>query len=274
MLIQIVEPTEIHSQALALLKKNGHQLIIDEPTLAQIKTLEAIFIRTYTQANRSFLEKYPNLKYLLRAGVGLDNIDLNYCKSQKITVINSPGANANAVAEMVIALATLLLRNFAPQNYLLTKKKWRERNLIGFEIKNKTIGLVGCGAIGKLVSKKLANYEVKQILGFDPFLNQEELIKYGIIKTELEDLINKADIISLHLPLNKQTINLFSLPQLKKMKKTASIINTSRGGIINETDLISDLGFSQKEVFVNSYINFAKHNRRLHILFSEIAKKI
>ncbi len=241
MQIQIVEADEIHSQAIALLKKAGHKVLIGKLPEASKKNVEVIFIRTYTQADSNFLKSYPNLKYLLRAGVGLDNIDLDYCNNQKITVLNSPGANANAVAEMVVAQMIFLLRHFSEQSSLLYQKKWRNRKYIGTEISGKTIGLVGCGAIGRLVANKLANFQVKTILGYDPFLGKEDLMKSQIMKVELKAVIQQADLISLHLPLNKQTANLFTLAQFKLMKQSSYIINTSRGGIINETDLIDAL---------------------------------
>lgn len=236
MTIYIPEKDEIHPEAIELLHKAGIEIKYEIEDHAQI---EALFIRTYTVVDKKYLDQFPHLKYILRAGVGLDNIDIGECRRRNIKVINSPGANANAVAEYVVGLIIMMMRNILPQMNRLKKGEWRDRKYLGEEIKGKTIGIVGCGAIGKLVAKKLLNFEVKEILGYDPYLTEKQLLDHFIKKVSLDELVSSSDIISLHLPLTDETKNLFNMSKFRLMKKGSYIINTSRGGIINENDLIS-----------------------------------
>lgn len=240
MLIYITEKDEIHPRALNLLKQKGHSLIFSVDRTNQEK-IDVLFIRTYTHATKQYLDQFPNVKYILRAGVGLDNIDVEESKRRNIRVINAPGSNANAVAEYVIGIIILSLRNIPIHMSLLKEEKWREKRYMGYEVKGKIIGLVGCGAIGRLITKKLQHFEVEEILGYDPYLDTETLAKSNIKKCELNELLTSGDIISLHLPLTVETKNLISQKQLSKMRRSALLINTSRGGIINEMDLIAAL---------------------------------
>lgn len=240
MYIFITEKNEIYKEAIDLLRKNKLKVILDikEANYKKDK-INAVFIRTYTKVDKNFLDNFPNLKFILRAGVGLDNIDVNECYKRRITIINSPGANANSVAEFVIGLIILLLRNFAPQSLMFKNKKWRKKEFIGRELKNRTIGIVGCGAIGRILAQKLEAFQVKKILGYDPYLDELSLLKYKIIKTEkLRDLLQASDVVSLHLPLTKETKNFITKKEIEQMKRDSYLINTSRGGIINEKDLI------------------------------------
>lgn len=238
--ILITEPKEIHSDAVELLKNVGHSVFL-EPEEYDPNNVEVVFIRTYTSVSAEFLSKFPNLKYILRAGVGLDGIDLAECKKRSITVLNSPGANANAVAEFVVATMIMLLRNTPIQPDRLKKGLWRDRQFMGKELKGKVIGFVGCGAIAKSVIEKLKGFSIGTVYGYDPYLTFDELSPFGINKTSLEKLLEMSDIVSLHLPLTDKTKNLISLKELQLMKKSSYIINTSRGGIVNETDLIAAL---------------------------------
>lgn len=242
MLVYLTEPEGIHPAARKTLSKNGHRVLIKKNlSPSEKKRVEVLFIRTYTIINNKFLNDFPNLQFVLRAGVGLDNVDLQACQKRKIKVINAPGSNANAVAEFVVGLMILLLRNFDLQKNLLKKGGWREKELIGKEITGKTIGLIGCGAIGKLVTEKLQPFQPQKILGFDPFLDRKTLASLKIRKCGFNYLLKNADLVSLHLPLTPKTKNIVSLKELRMMKKTSYLINTSRGGIINEKDLITAL---------------------------------
>ena len=246
MKLLLFEKTEIHPSAVELLRK--HEFTIFEPTDPSLpkKDIQAIFIRTYTQINQDLLSEYPGLKYVIRAGVGLENIDLKTCETRGIKVFNSPGSNANAVAELVMCFMLMLIRNITPQMQSLRHGDWRSQYLMGSEIKDKTIGFLGCGAIGKNLALKLTNFGVKELLGYDPYLTQEQIAPFGFKKCEIPDILKNADLITLHLPLNNETKNLITKKEFKQMKKNCYIINTSRGGIINEVDLIDTL--KQKKI--------------------------
>lgn len=240
MKIYATEKNETHKSGIELLKKNGHTVIFD---LKKNKPadIDVLFIRTYTNATKEYLSQFTNLKYVLRVGVGLDNVDLDECKRRKITVINAPGSNANAVAEYVLGVAIMGLRSIPFQTNRLHEKEWRDKTHIGSEIKNKVIGIVGCGAIGRLIAKKLQNFEVKNILGYDPYLTEEQMKAAYIQKTELGELIKNSDIITLHMPLTPETKNMISKKTFSQMKKNTVLINAARGGIINEIDLVEAL---------------------------------
>lgn len=238
--ILVTEPKEIHREAIELLKQHSHTVITDE-SKADPSNIEALFIRTYTKVDGAYLDRFPAVKYILRSGVGLDNIDVTEAKNRGIAVINSPGSNANAVAEFAVGLIIALMRNVLPQVDRLKNGDWRDASLQGSEIPGKTVGLIGCGAIGRLIVQKMSGFGIASTLGYDPFLDKETLAKNSIEKCELADLISRADIVSLHLPLTPETRGLISMKELKTMKRTAYLINTSRGGIVNETDLIQAL---------------------------------
>jgi D-3-phosphoglycerate dehydrogenase len=262
----IFEHREIHKKAIHLLEKNGFETQINIPNQNQKKEIEAFFIRSYTKITKNLIKEYPNLKFILRAGVGLDNIDIDACQKKDIKIFNSPGANANAVSELVICLMILLLRKIPQQINSLKNGNWRDRNLIGAELKNKTIGLLGCGAIGQLIAQKLYNFNVKEIIAYDPFLDIKTLEKHNVRKYELDEVLKNSDIISLHLPLNSQTRGMINNQKLNQIKKGTYLINTSRGGILDESALIyslkkGHLAGAALDVFENEpNINLELHN--------------
>ncbi len=237
----IFEDPEIHPKALVLLKKNGFTLQTEIRNAGNKKEIGAFFIRTYTQVTSTLLDEYPNLKYILRAGVGLENIDIKACEKRGIKVISSPGSNANAVSELVVCFMILLIRKIPLQMDLLIKGSWRSQEKIGSELKNKTIGFLGCGAIGKLTIEKLIAFGIKEIIAYDPYLDEKTLKERRARKCELDEVLKNSDIITLHLPLNSETRGLINKEKLALIKKSACIINTSRGGIIDEEDLIKSL---------------------------------
>lgn len=239
MLIYVAEKDEIHLSAIKLLRDSGHKILFSLKDKDRSK-IEVIFIRTYTKLDKKFLNSFINLKYILRAGVGTDNIDTDEAKKRNINIVTSPGSNANSVAEFVVGITILLIKNINEQSVRIYKGKWRDKDLMGNDLKGKVLGLVGCGAIGKLVVKKLQGFEV-EFLGYDPYLDKKTLQESGIEKVSLQDLIKRSDIISLHLPLTPETAFLFTLKEFKKMKKNVIFVNTSRGKLVNEEDLIQAL---------------------------------
>lgn len=258
----IFENGEIHPKAIQILKDNGFSVATELSSAGDKKEIDAFLIRSYTKITPSLLDEYPSLKCVLRAGVGLDNVDVNACKKRGIKVINSPGSNANAVSELVVCFMILLLRRIPVQMDLLKNGQWRSKKEIGTELKNKVIGFIGCGAIGKLTTEKLRSFGIKEILAYDPYLDEATLRSRHARKCELDEVLKKSDVITLHLPLNKETHNLINKDKLALLKKGACIINTSRGGIVNEEDLIAALksghiGGAALDVFENEP-NFRK----------------
>jgi D-3-phosphoglycerate dehydrogenase len=234
--ILVTEANEIADEAVQMLKEHGFE-VLDEVQNNGANHIQGLFIRTYTQVTGDYLDKYPDLKFILRAGVGTDNIDLEECKLRNIEVFNAPGSNANAVAEYILTMSLLLLRNIPQQTEMLKNHLWRERSFIGGELAGKTFGLVGCGAVGKTLATKLQVFGPK-MLGYDPFVDEETLNKFSVKKTDLEEILTEADVITLQLPLNQKTKNMFTKDQFIQMKKMAYLVNVSRGELINEDDLI------------------------------------
>ena len=242
MIIYVTEAQEIDQEALDLLRQSGHTLLVSpDEAAAQAGRVEALFVRTYTQVTAEYLAGFPAVKYVLRAGVGLDNIDRAECERRNIKVINSPGANANAVAEYVVGATIVALRQFAAQEAALRQGTWRSREHMGAERKGKTLGLVGCGNVGKAIARKLSSWELKEVIGYDPFLTEEQLGAAGIRKCELDEVIAGADVLSLHVPLMPETKHLINAEKLSMMKTGALLINAARGGVVDEPALVQAL---------------------------------
>jgi D-3-phosphoglycerate dehydrogenase / 2-oxoglutarate reductase len=246
MLVYATEADELDQDALALLRSNGFEVLADKTqALARANDVAALFVRTYTTVDAAYLDQFKKVKYVLRAGVGLDNIDTAECKKRGITVINSPGANANAVAEYVVATVLFALRRAPGQEARLRQGKWRSRDLMGGEIKNKTLALVGCGNVGKMIARKLSSFELKEIVGYDPYLSAEQLAAAGIRKVELAEAIASADILSLHVPLMPETRHLLGAKEFALMKPGAIVINAARGGVVDEQALAAAITSGQ-----------------------------
>ncbi|MEA3304954.1 MAG: hydroxyacid dehydrogenase [Patescibacteria group bacterium] len=239
--ILIFEQQEIHTEAIELLKKEATlQLYYSDQDSYDKEKIQAIFMRSGTQASADFLKDFPNLQYILRVGVGLDNIDTSYCKEQNIQIFNSPGSNANAVAEYVLGQMINLARNI-PAAISDTKKGNYDRfQFMGTELSGKTLGIIGCGAIGTFLAKKAHACDMN-IIGYDPFVDAQTLQQRNIQKAELEDIYKHSDFITLHLPLIPQTENMIHREVFKQMKNTAYLINAARGGIVHEKELLKVL---------------------------------
>ena len=205
---------------------------------AELQTLlpkiNGLIIRSATTVDQALLEFAPNLKYVIRAGEGTDNIDKSLCQKKDVRVSNTPGANNNSAAEHAIALMFTLLRSTASANQSMHEKRWDKSLYMGNEVLNKTIGIVGFGRIGQIVAQRLAGFE-PNVLFYDPFVDKSAL-SYAK-KATLEEVFSKSDIVSIHVPLIKQTENLIDQNLLSKMKKTAILVNAARGKIVNEDHL-------------------------------------
>ena len=203
---------------------------------------DAIIIRTYTQVTKDVLDSAKNLKLIVRAGVGLDKVDVDYAKSKGIIVKNTPRANFVSVAEHVFALSLSLLRNIpAADRYVRDEKGWDRKLFIGEELNGKVLGLVGIGLIGSRVAHIASAFGMK-IIAYDPFVSLEAMKKEGVEKKEdLLDLARESDIVSVHVPLFDSTHHLVGKEFLSLMKSTAILVNTSRGPVIDQEGLVNAL---------------------------------
>ena len=212
----------------------------------EINKFEGIIVRNKTNLNQSILEKAANLKYIGRLGVGLDNIDTEYCKKNNIFVQPATGMNADSVAEYVISSSLSLLKKTKLINAKTQSGQWPRTSITTNELKGKILGLIGFGDIAKKVLKLINAFEVTTI-AFDPFITSQEMEEHNVKKVTFENILSLADIISIHVPLNNETKYLFDKKIFQKMNNKPIIINSSRGGIINETDLL--------EAYKNNYIS-------------------
>ena len=202
-----------------------------------ISNFDILIVRNKTQVKKEVLENTTNLKFIGRLGVGLDNIDTEYCKNNNIYVQPATGMNADSVAEYVINSALSLLKNIPIANTETQKGNWPRNSIISRELKDKTIGILGFGLIGRKVAKISQIFDAN-VIAFDPYVDQNIAKKFKTKLETLENVLNNSHVISLHIPLTQETNNLINTETIKLMKKKPIIINSSRGGIINEEHLI------------------------------------
>lgn len=214
--------------------------LTNDELLKEIKAADALFIRSQTNVTAELLDCAENLKFIGRAGVGVDNIDLDACTKRGIVVVNAPGGNTNSAAEHTIAMLFSLSRNIPQAYQSLLNKEWRRGDFIGVEVKNKTLGVIGLGKIGEEVAKR-AQGEKMNVIGYDPFLTEERALQLGIQGCTLEKLFQKSDYITVHTPLIPQTKHLIDESAFQMMKDGVRILNCARGGIIKEAALIDAL---------------------------------
>jgi len=195
---------------------------------------DVIVVRSATEVRKPIIEAVKNLKLIVRAGVGLDNIDLEYAKSRGIEVMNTPAASSNAVAELTVGYLLALARRIPQTTASMKAGKWEKKKFRGNEIAGKTLGLVGYGRIGWLVAKRALALGM-DIVAYDPYVPDPRGLKMEFVS--LEELMGRSDYISMHLPLNDETRNLIDTPQFEMMKDGVRIINCARGGTINEDAL-------------------------------------
>ena len=239
MKVLIADP--ISDLGLSILSDSGIDLIVksdstQEEKLNFVQNVDGIIIRSGTKVDSKMIHAAKNLKVIGRAGVGIDNIELASATRKGIVVMNTPDVNTISAAEHTIALILTLARNIHLGHSTLIDGKWNRHKLIGTELRNKKIGILGLGKIGKEVMDRSLSFGM-QVLGYDPFVNQELFSDKEIKITDIDEVVSKSDFITLHMPLNAETKNLFNYDRFKRMKPTASIINVARGGIINENDL-------------------------------------
>ncbi len=200
----------------------------------------ALIVRNRTRVDRALLAAAPRLRVVGRLGVGLDNIDLEACRARGIVVRPAVGANAGAVAEYVIGAALLLLRDLAGATARLLAGEWPRRDYVGRELAGKTLGLLGYGRIARAVAQRAAALEM-HIAAHDPYIAPEDLARQGVRSLSLEELLEQADVLSLHLPLTPETRHLLDARRIVRMKNGAVLINTARGGILEEAALVAAL---------------------------------
>lgn len=212
-----------------------------DATLIAVQDADAIIVRNRTKVDAELLAAAPGLRAVGRLGVGLDNIDLSACQERRIAVLPATGANTLSVAEYVIGAALALTRAAYDANAAMIAGDW-PRGLLGQgrEISGRVMGLIGFGTIAQAVAKRAQALGMK-IAAYDPFLTADDPAWSGVERCDIPTLLGIADVLSLHVPLTDDTRNMIGPAQIAAMKSSAILINTARGGIVDETALVSAL---------------------------------
>ncbi|MDD4909792.1 MAG: phosphoglycerate dehydrogenase [Candidatus Omnitrophica bacterium] len=207
-----------------------------EELLKIIKDYHALIVRSATKVTADVIKEASNLKVIGRAGVGLDNVDLEAATSKGIIVMNTPGGNTISTAEHTVSMMLALSRNIPRANTSMKAGEWKRSKFMGSELYGKTLGVVGLGRIGSEVAKRAASFGMK-IIAYDPFLTQKVAEQIGVKVVELKEVIKSADYITVHTPLTDDTRHMLSDKEFAMMKKGVKVINCARGGIIDEAAL-------------------------------------
>ena len=223
------------------LKVSYEPTITPEQIVEKISDFNIVIVRSRTTITKEMIDKADKCKIIARVGVGLDNIDQDAAKAKNIRVINAVEGAMNAVAELVLGLMLSLARQTARGDRGIRNGQWLKKELKGTELRGKYLGIVGCGNIGKRLGR-LAKALNMNIIGYDVIPIDEEFSKeVGLMKADLGTLLQSSDYISIHVPLLDSTYHLINAQKISTMKKTAKIINTSRGGVIDEDALYDAL---------------------------------
>ena len=203
------------------------------------QNVEAVSIFIYTNLQKELIDKLPNLKFVATRSTGFDHIDLEYCKSKGIVVSNVPTYGAHTVAEHTFALILAISRKIVPSVEQAKRGDFSSENLQGFDLAGKTLGIIGTGNIGKNVAEIALSFDMN-VLAFSRTQN-EELVSKGVKYLSLDEVINKSDVVTLHLPHTKETEHIINLSNIDKFKKGAVLINTARGSLVETQCILEGL---------------------------------
>lgn len=204
--------------------------------LEEIRDYDGLIIRSATEVKEDVIDAAEKLKIIGRAGIGVDNVDLDAASKKGIIVMNTPGGNTVTTAEHAIAMMLAISRNIPQANASMKEGKWEKRKFTGVEVFRKTLGIIGLGRIGTIVAQRAQGLGMN-VLGYDPYISEERVKEIGVEKVELEELLKNSDYITLHCSRSDDTINLIGKEEFSLMKDGVRIINCARGGLIDESAL-------------------------------------
>ena len=227
--------------AVAIFKERGVDVDVkpglDKDELAKIiGDYDGLAIRSATKVTAKLLEHAKKLKVIGRAGIGVDNVDIPAATARGVIVMNTPFGNSITTAEHAIALMFALARQIPAADASTQAGKWEKNRFMGVELTGKTLGIIGCGNIGSIVASRGIGLKM-HVVAYDPFLSEERAAEIGVEKVELDDLLKRADVITLHTPMTAQTKNILSAEAIAKTKKGVRIVNCARGGLVDEAAL-------------------------------------
>ncbi|MCI7698605.1 MAG: 3-phosphoglycerate dehydrogenase family protein [Akkermansia muciniphila] len=250
--MKILIPTKLDTAAAAQLQAAGYEVVQNDsdPIDAQVAAnpdAVGLIVRS-EKVTSAIIDALPGLKCVIRAGAGYDNIDYVYARTKGIDVMNTPGANSNAVAEEVIALILAAYRHIIPGDVTTRAGEWNKKKYMGRELTKKTIGILGLGNIGRLLVKRLQGFECT-ILGYDHFLSRQRALNIGATPATVEEIFSTADIISLHVPGGPSTKGMINADLIAKMKDGAMLINCARYGVVDEDALRAAKAAGKKIIY-------------------------
>ena len=249
MTVRVLISDKMDPKAAAIFRERG--IVVDEKpglTPDELKAIigdyDGLAIRSATKVTRPLLDAAAKLKVVGRAGIGVDNVEIPAATARGVVVMNTPFGNSITTAEHAIALMFALARQLPEADASTQAGKWEKNRFMGVELTAKTLGLIGCGNIGSIVATRAIGLRMK-VVAFDPFLTPERAVELGVEKVELDEMLRRADFITLHTPLTDQTRNILSRESLEKTKHGVRIINCARGGLIDEQALKEALDSGQ-----------------------------
>src|SRR6266852_7114750 len=238
--MKIVVAEKMSSSAVNLLREPGWEVVtadqLNGNLAQQLETADALLVRSAVQVNAALLANAGKLRVIGRAGVGVDNIDLEPATRQGIAVMNTPGANAIAVAEHTLAMILAMARHLCRANELMHAGKCEKKSLQGTELRGKTLGIVGLGRIGIEVARRARAFGM-DIVAHDPFVSVGVAKEQGIRMVKLEEVYAAADYLTLHVGLTPQTSDMINAQSLRKMKRGVRLVNCARGELVDEAAL-------------------------------------
>jgi D-3-phosphoglycerate dehydrogenase len=242
---RILVTEKISAEGLQALKKGDVEVdvrldLTKETILEAIAEYDALVVRSATKVTAPVIEAGKKLRVIGRAGSGVDNIDVDAATQRGIIVVNAPASNNVAVAELTLGLMLGLARQIPQAHASLQTGKWERNKFMGWEVRGKTLGLVGLGRISSEVARRMRGFDM-ELISYDPVVPQDRANQLGVQKVTFDELLERSDIISIHVPLIDSTRNMFNSTSMARMKQGAYIINASRGGIVNEEDLVAIL---------------------------------
>lgn len=205
-----------------------------------IGNYDGLAIRSATKATEKIIAAATNLKVIARAGIGVDNVDIPAASKKGIIVMNTPFGNSITTAEHAISMMMAVARQIPEANASTHAGKWEKSRFMGVELTGKTLGVIGAGNIGSIVIDRAQGLRMK-VVAYDPFLSEERATDIGVEKLELDELLARADFITMHVPLTDQTKNILSAENIAKLKKGVRIVNCARGGLVDEAALAEAL---------------------------------
>ena len=237
---KVLVSDKLSEKAVQIFRDRGIEVTFDpeigkdkDKLLSVIGEYDGLAIRSATKVSDKVLAAAPNLKVIGRAGIGVDNVDISAASKQGVIVMNTPFGNSITTAEHAIAMMMSLARQIPEANASTQAGKWEKSRFMGVELTGKTLGLIGAGNIGSIVADRARGLRMK-VLAYDPFLSEERATKLGVTRVELDELLSRADFVTLHVPFTDKTKNILSRDAIAKMKPGARIINCARGGLVDE----------------------------------------